>query len=57
LPETGSKGNAVRLNDNFNDLGFIIIGVFILAWLVSFVIYRMKGYDELPVIQGIQNQE
>ena len=36
------------LNDNFNDLGFVIIGVFILAWLLSFAIYRMKGYDELP---------
>ncbi|QBR02171.1 HoxN/HupN/NixA family nickel/cobalt transporter [Paraburkholderia pallida] len=36
------------LNDNFNDLGFIIIGVFILAWLLSFAIYRMKGYDDLP---------
>jgi nickel/cobalt transporter (NiCoT) family protein len=42
------------LNDNFNDLGFIIIGVFILAWVVSFAIYRLKGYDELatpPVAQ------
>jgi nickel/cobalt transporter (NiCoT) family protein len=36
------------LNDNFNDLGFMIIGVFILAWLVSFIIYRIKRYDELP---------
>ncbi|MFD1554729.1 HoxN/HupN/NixA family nickel/cobalt transporter [Paraburkholderia silviterrae] len=36
------------LNDNFNDLGFVIIGVFILAWLLSFAIYRMKGYDEPP---------
>jgi nickel/cobalt transporter (NiCoT) family protein len=35
------------LNDNFNDLGFVIIGVFIFAWLVSFVIYRIKGYDDL----------
>jgi high-affinity nickel-transport protein len=35
------------LNDNFNNLGFIIIGVFIVAWLASFVIYRMKRYDEL----------
>ncbi|WP_027820609.1 HoxN/HupN/NixA family nickel/cobalt transporter [Paraburkholderia bannensis] len=40
------------LNDNFNDLGFIIIGVFILAWLVSFVIYRMKGYDDLPAARS-----
>jgi nickel/cobalt transporter (NiCoT) family protein len=37
-----------KLNDNFNNLGFIIIGVFIVAWVASFVIYRVKGYDELP---------
>ncbi|MFM0161909.1 HoxN/HupN/NixA family nickel/cobalt transporter [Paraburkholderia sediminicola] len=35
------------LNDNFNNFGFVIIGVFIVAWLASFVIYRMKRYDEL----------
>ena len=35
------------LNDNFNDLGFIIIGVFVLAWVASFAIYRIKGFDEL----------
>jgi high-affinity nickel-transport protein len=37
------------LNDNFNNLGFVIIGVFIFAWVVSFVIYRVKRYDDLPV--------
>ncbi|PTB22745.1 HoxN/HupN/NixA family nickel/cobalt transporter [Trinickia symbiotica] len=37
------------LNDNFNNLGFVIIGVFIFAWLASFAIYRAKGYDQLPV--------
>lgn len=42
------------LNDNFNDLGFIIIGVFVLAWVVSFVIYRIKGYDELPANSAAQ---
>ena len=42
------------LNDNFNDLGFIIIGVFILAWLVSFAIYRLKGYDELATTPAAQ---
>jgi nickel/cobalt transporter (NiCoT) family protein len=35
------------LNDNFNNLGFVIIGVFLFAWVASFVIYRMKGYDDL----------
>ena len=37
------------LNDNFNNLGFVIIGVFIFAWLASIVVYRVKGYDDLSV--------
>ncbi|RQV18617.1 HoxN/HupN/NixA family nickel/cobalt transporter [Burkholderia cenocepacia] len=35
--------------DNFNNLGFAIIGVFIVAWIVSIVVYRIKGYDNLPL--------
>jgi high-affinity nickel-transport protein len=35
------------LNDNFNGLGFVIIGVFILAWIVSLVIYRYARLDDL----------
>jgi len=35
------------LNGNFNSLGFIIIGVFIAAWIISIVVYRYKGYDDL----------
>ncbi len=37
------------LNDNFGALGYVIIGVFALSWLVSVMIYRAKGYDDLPV--------
>jgi high-affinity nickel-transport protein len=37
------------LNDNFNNLGFIIIGIFILAWITSVFIYRYKDYDRLEV--------
>jgi high-affinity nickel-transport protein len=33
------------LNDNFNSLGFVIIGVFIVGWVGSAVIYRYKGLD------------
>ena len=40
------------LNDNFNNLGFIIIGVFIAAWAVSVIIYRYKGLDDLEVTRG-----
>jgi high-affinity nickel-transport protein len=33
------------LNDNFGTLGFVIIGVFVLTWIGSLVIYRFKGFD------------
>ena len=39
------------LNENFNNLGFVIIGVFIFAWVASFIVYRAKGYDDLPTYQ------
>jgi nickel/cobalt transporter (NiCoT) family protein len=37
------------LNDNFNNLGFLIIAVFIAAWVGSIVIYRYKGLDRIEV--------
>jgi high-affinity nickel-transport protein len=37
------------LNDNFNNLGLLIIGVFIAAWCLSYVIYRVKGLDDLEL--------
>jgi high-affinity nickel-transport protein len=40
------------LNENFNSIGFLIIGVFIVAWLVSFVVYRVKRLDEFEVVSA-----
>jgi high-affinity nickel-transport protein len=37
------------LNDNFGTIGYVIIGVFIISWIVSSVIYRLRGYDRLEV--------
>ena len=37
------------LNDNFSTLGFAIIGVFVVAWLASVLIYKLGGYDQLHV--------
>jgi high-affinity nickel-transport protein len=37
------------LNDNFNTLGFVIIGVFIAAWVGSVLYYRYRGLDEIEV--------
>jgi len=35
------------LNDNLTNFGYAVVGVFLLSWLVSTVIYRVKGYDNL----------
>jgi len=37
------------LNDNFGVLGYVIIGVFAAAWLVSVLVYRARGYDSIEV--------
>ena len=37
------------LNDNFGTLGYVIIGIFILSWLVSVAVYRIKGYGQLEI--------
>jgi nickel/cobalt transporter (NiCoT) family protein len=35
------------LNANFGLLGYVIIGLFVGSWLVSAVVYRLKGFDRL----------
>jgi high-affinity nickel-transport protein len=40
------------LNDNFGTIGFVIIGVFVVSWIASLLIYRMKKYDEIEVSTG-----
>ena len=37
------------LNDNFGMLGYVIVGIFIVCWVVSAIVYRVKGYDGLEV--------
>jgi high-affinity nickel-transport protein len=50
---TGWFWNGIgTLNDNFNGLGFIIIGVFITAWVASVLFYRYRGYDALDIAQA-----
>ena len=38
------------LNDNFGILGYVIIAVFIASWLVSMMIYRLKGYGNIEAV-------
>jgi high-affinity nickel-transport protein len=37
------------LNDHFGTLGYIIIGIFVLSWAASVLIYKAKGFDALEV--------
>ena len=37
------------LNDNFGMLGYVIIGIFVGSWILSVVLYKMKGYDDIEV--------
>jgi high-affinity nickel-transport protein len=51
-------GLIARLNGNFNSLGFIIIGLFILAWIASVLVYRYQRYEDLEirVASGIKDR-
>ncbi|HXZ17212.1 MAG TPA: HoxN/HupN/NixA family nickel/cobalt transporter [Roseiarcus sp.] len=45
---TGGFWRAIgALNDNFGTLGYALVGVFALAWIVSWGVYRFAGYDSL----------
>jgi high-affinity nickel-transport protein len=48
----GFWGAVGSLNDNFGMLGYVIVGVFLAAWAISYVVYRVKGYDEIEVSVG-----
>ena len=38
------------MNDNFGVLGVFIVGIFILAWVVSYGVYRARNYDEIGAV-------
>ena len=37
------------LNDNLTNFGFVVVGIFVASWLISSIVYRVKGYDRLQV--------
>ena len=46
----GFWGAIGTLNNNFGVLGHVIVGLFVVAWLVSFVVYRLKRYGEIKAV-------
>ncbi len=46
----GAFWDAVRhLNENFGTLGYLIIGLFALSWILSVAIYKWRRFDELEL--------
>jgi nickel/cobalt transporter (NiCoT) family protein len=37
------------LNNNFASLGYVIISIFVVSWVISAMVYRLKRYDDLEV--------
>jgi hypothetical protein len=45
----GTFWNAiVTLNNSFNGLGLVTVGVFLAAWGLSYLVYRVRKIDEWP---------
>jgi high-affinity nickel-transport protein len=44
------------LDNNFGYLGYSIIGIFLLSWLVSIAVYRFNRYDDLDVKLAVQSR-
>jgi high-affinity nickel-transport protein len=47
--EGGLWAVVASLNNSLANFGFVVIGVFVLAWVVSMLIYKIKHYDRLEV--------
>ena len=45
----GFWGIIGTLSDNFGILGYLIVGIFVAAWLLSYAIYRFNRYDDIEV--------
>src|SRR5260370_22732730 len=43
----GFWGLVGNFNDHFGSLGFIIIGVFVISWAGSMIVYRLMRYDQI----------
>ena len=38
-----------RVSENFGAVGYCIIGIFLVSWAVSTIVYRLKKYDEIEI--------
>jgi high-affinity nickel-transport protein len=45
--DSGFWAFIAALNGNLTNFGFVVVGIFLVSWLVSGAVYRAKGYDRL----------
>ncbi len=38
-----------EVSENFGAVGYLIIGIFLVSWAVSTIVYRLKKYDEIEI--------
>jgi high-affinity nickel-transport protein len=50
--DRGIWGLIALLNDNFGTLGYLIIAIFLVSWIVSAAIYRWKGYERIEATRA-----
>src|SRR5581483_381369 len=51
LGDSGGFWGAVgALSDNFGTLGYGIVGIFLGAWLISFLVYRARRFDDIDPV-------
>ena len=36
-----------KINNDLASFGFVVVGIFVVAWIVSATIYWLKGYDRI----------
>lgn len=47
---TGPVWNTVKIiNNHFGILGYLIISIFVISWIVSVSIYKLSGFDHLDI--------
>jgi high-affinity nickel-transport protein len=47
---TGRVWNWISgINDDLANFGFVIVGIFIVAWMVSAALYWLNGYDRITM--------
>jgi high-affinity nickel-transport protein len=42
-------GAISRLNQNFGTLGYLIVGLFAVSWIVSVALYKWRRFDDLEL--------